>query len=132
MSPCNDIIKEREIRFTYSLTEADQAEKAVRLLAGITGIELVMPVRINILRVRYDIREITMHALESALVDVGFTLQTSLTMHLKREVIAYCEGALRSSLGIETDSPQSSLTLTKSAPHRHNLDPRPDHWRNYI
>lgn len=132
MASNNDIIKEREIRFTYSLTEADQAEKAVRLLAGISGIELVMPVRINILRVRYDIREITMQALESALTDVGFTLQTSLTMHLKREVIAYCEGALRSSLGIDADCQPTSLTLTKAPPHHHNLDPRPDHWRNYI
>ncbi|MDH5611724.1 MAG: hypothetical protein OEY66_04605 [Gammaproteobacteria bacterium] len=132
MPLCNDIIKEREIRFTYSLTEADQAEKAVRLLAGIVGIELVVPIRINILRVRYDIREITMQALESALIDVGFTLQTSLTLQLKREVIAYCEDALRSSLGIEADNQQPPLTFTKATPLRHNLDPRPDNWRNYI
>lgn len=131
MPLCNDIIKIREIRFTCSPTETDQAEQAVRLLVGIAGIEHAVPVRSNILHVRYDIREITMQTLESALIDVGFTLHNSLTMHLKRGVIAYCEGALRSSLGIDTGDQPSSLTLTRTPTH-HNLDPRPDNWRNYI
>jgi len=131
MPLCNDIIKNREIRFTCSPTEANQAEQAVRLLIGITGIEQAVPVRNNILHVRYDIRKITMQTLESALIGVGFSLHNSLSIQLKRGVIAYCEGALRSSLGIETDQQPSSLTLTRTAP-QHKLDPRPDNWRNYI
>lgn len=131
MTLCSDIIKDREIRFTKSLTEVDQAESAVRLLNGIIGIELAVPACPNVLRVRYNIRNITLNMLESALIDVGFTLQNSLVLRFKRGLIAYCEGALRSSLGIETDQPNSpSLTLIK--PSDQHLDPRPDNWRNYV
>lgn len=131
MPLCNDITKDREIRFTCSQTETDQAEKAVQLLADVAGIELAIQKHPNVLHVRYDIRKITLHMLESALVDVGFNLHDSLVMQFKREVIAYCEGALRSSLGIETNQQQDdSLNLAK--PARHQFDPRPDHWRNYV
>lgn len=133
MPLCNDITKDREIRFTLSLTKADQAETAARLLADVAGIELVVPVRPNVLRVRYDIREISLQMLESALIDVGFNLRDSLAKRFKYELIAYCEDALRSSLGIETDRQQPpSLSLTKAELHHHSLDPRPDNWRNYI
>lgn len=132
MPLCNDITKDREIRFTHSLTETDQAEKAARLLIDVIGIELAIPVRPNVLRVRYDIREITLQMLESALIDVDFSLRNSLIKRFRHELIAYCEGALRSSLGVETDRQQSpSLSLTKPSNH-HSLDPRPDNWRNYI
>ena len=131
MPLCSDITKDREIRFTCSLTDADQAEKAVQLLTDVAGIELATPKHPNVLRVRYDIRKITLQTLESALIDVGFELHSNLPMRIKREVIAYCEGALRSSLGIETEKQQdSSFSLAK--PANHNLDPRPDNWRNYV
>ena len=129
---CKDITKDREIRFVCPPDEVNQVENAARLLIDITGIELATPTQINILRVRYDVRIITLHMLESALKDVGFDLHNNLRMHFKRGVIAYCEGALRSSLGIETDKQVPSLSFTKSACHHHNLDPRPDNWRNYI
>ncbi|MCK5263035.1 MAG: hypothetical protein KAJ92_05080, partial [Gammaproteobacteria bacterium] len=122
--------KDREIRFKHSLTKTDQAEKAVRLLIDVTGIELAVPVRPNILQVHYDVREITLQILESALVDVGFTLHNSIAIRVKRELIAYCEGAMRSRLGIEIEQ-QTSLTLNTPSLH-HTLDPRPDNWRNYI
>ena len=132
MPLCNDITKDREIRFTYSLTDADQAKKAVQLLTGIAGIELATPTRPHILRVRYDIRKITLQMLEAALVDVGFNLHNSISMRFKRELIAYCEGALRSSLGINLDEQASPrLSLNKPAVGN-NFDPRPDNWRNYV
>ncbi|MDT8452481.1 MAG: hypothetical protein RQ936_07035 [Gammaproteobacteria bacterium] len=133
MPLCHDIIKNREIRFTHSLAEADQAEKAVRLLADIVGIELANKTRPNVLHVRYDVRDITLQMLEAALEDVGFSLHHNMTMRCKREIIAYCEGALRSSLGIDTDRQHPhSLSLAKPVPDNHNLDPRPDNWRKYI
>ena len=129
----HDITKDREIRFTLSLTKADQAETAARLLGDVPGIELAAAVRPNVLRVRYDIREITLQMLESALVDVNFSLPDSLIKRFKHEWIAYCEGALRSSLGIETDRQlPPSFSLAKPEVHHHSLDPRPDNWRNYI
>ncbi|MDA3868905.1 MAG: hypothetical protein PF589_02945 [Gammaproteobacteria bacterium] len=133
MPLCHDIIKNREIHFTHSLTEADQAEKAVRLLADIVGIEQATRTRTGVLHVRYDVRNITLHMLETALEDVGFSLHHTLVNRCQREIIAYCEGALRSSLGIETDRLHPpSLSLAKPVPDNHNLDPRPDNWRKYI
>ena len=130
---CKDTTKDREIRFTLSLTRADQAETAARLLADVAGIELATPVRPNVLRVRYDVRKITLQMLESALIDVDFSLRNSLANRFKRELIAYCEGAMRSSLGIETNRQQPpSFSLGESETLHHNLDPRPDNWRNYI
>lgn len=132
MPLCNDITKDREIRFTCSQTDADQAVKAVQLLSGIAGIEHATPTRPHILRVRYDVREITLQTLESALKDVGFKLHNSLRLRCKRELIGYCEGALRSSLGIEIDEQNSApLSLSKPAASN-NIDPRPDNWRNYV
>ena len=130
MPLCNDITKEREIRFTRSQTSTDQAEHAVQLLVDLVGIELATPARFNVLLVRYDVREITLQMLESALIDVGFNLHNNFSLRCKREIIAYCEGALRSSLGIETDQ-QSPLSLNKPAAYHNKLDPRPDNWRNY-
>lgn len=132
MPLCNDITKDREIRFTLSLTKADQAETAARLLTDVAGIELAVPVRPNVLRVRYDIREISLQMLESALVDVGFSLRDNLAKRFKYELIAYCEDALRSSLGIETDKQLPPSLSLHSAVSQHSLDPRPDNWRNYI
>ena len=128
---CRDITKNRKIRFTCSPCGTNQVEKAVQLLTDITGIELAIPASPYILHVRYDVREITLQMLESALIDVDFTLHNNLSIRFKRGLIAYCEDAMRSSLGIEPDQ-QSSLSLSKTAPHHNNLDPRPDNWRNYI
>ncbi|MDH3342293.1 MAG: hypothetical protein OEM07_01060 [Gammaproteobacteria bacterium] len=128
---CRDIIKHREIRFTRSLTEPDQAERAVRLLIGISGIKHAVPARPNTLHIRYDVREISLQMLESALTDVGFTLHNNLAIRLKRELITYCEDAMRSNLGIETEQ-QNTLALKCDSLHHNNLDPRPDHWRNYV
>lgn len=130
MPICNDITKEREIRFTCSLTKADQAEKAVRLLEDIAGIELVTQTRPNVLNIRYDIREVTLQMLEEALIDIGFKLHHSLGLRIKREVISYCEDTLRSSLGIENR--QQSISFDKTTSQRENFDPRSDNWRNYV
>ena len=128
---CRDITKNREIRFTQSPAGIDQVKKAVQLLTDITGIELAAPARPYVLQVRYDVREITLQMLESALIDIDFSLHNNLHIRFKRGLIAYCEDALRSSLGIESDQ-QASLTLSKTSPHHQNLDHRPDNWRNYV
>jgi len=130
---CKDTTKDREIHFTRSLTRTDQAETAAQLLADVAGIELATPVRPNILHVRYDVRKITLQMLESALRGVNLSLQNNLANSVKRELISYCEDAMRSNLGIETNQQQPPLlSLDKSETEHHNLDPRPDNWRNYI
>lgn len=135
--PANDdVIKIREIRFTrYGLNQTndqghiDQANKALRSLADVNGIEEMTVTTTNVLQISYDVRLLTLQMLESALVEVGFNLDLSITTQIKRSLFAYCEEAQRSSLGLEQSKTEnSSISLSDSGAH----DPRPDNWRHYV
>lgn len=126
MPICNDIIKERTIQFRMS--DEDQAEKARLLLVGVEGIELLEVSAPDRLHIRYDVQHMTLHMIESALRDVGFALEDSVLNNLRRAVYAYCEDALRASLGADREGVGQTLSLQKSV----SLDPRPDDWRHYV
>lgn len=129
MAICKDIIKCRNIRFSYDLPDVDHAEKARLLLIDVPGIETMVIVNPNCLRVRYDIRKLTLQMLESALREVGFGLDNSMISRIKRGVCAYCEDTHRSSLHVDEISHESpALTV----PDNFTQDPRPDNWRNYV
>ena len=136
MSIRNDVIKNREIRFTrYGVNRTndqsgvDQASKALRLLSDVGGIEEMTVITSNILQISYDVRHLTLQMLETALIEVGFNLDVSITMQIKRSLYAYCEEAQRSSLGLEQKKSESaSISLPDNATH----DPRPDNWRRYV
>lgn len=129
MEICKDIVKCRDIRFIHSLSGADHAEKARQLLIDVPGIETMTIIRTDCLRVRYDVRKLTLQMLESALKSVGFDLDNSLTNRIKRSIFAYCEDVHRSSLHLdEVNHEHPSLTVPEHVTH----DPRPDNWRNYV
>lgn len=101
----------------------------MKLLADVDGIEAMSVTTPNTLRIRYDVKKLTLQMLESALTEVGFNLNNSFIMQIKRGLFAYCEEAQRSSLGIEQEKTESpSLTLSGHVAR----DPRPDNWRNYV
>jgi hypothetical protein len=128
MPLCNDIIKNREIRF--KLSNASQAKKAEQLLVGVAGIEHVEAVASNSLQIRYSVEELTLNMIESALREVGFDLDDSLLIRLKRAVFSYCEDALRASIGVEEVSGETQPAL--SLPEPSLQDPRPHDWRKYV
>jgi len=128
MSICRDVIKTRELRFLSKLPGVDEAEKAQRMLSGVIGIEAVEQVRRGHLRLRYDVRLLTLQMIESALRDVGFFLDNRLSTRIRRSLFAYCEDAQRASLGVEHDNDHFVLTHPDNTTH----DPRPHNWRNYI
>jgi len=129
MPICKDIIKCRNIRFSYDVSDADHAEIARQLLADVSGIEMMTIIRSDCLRVRYDVRKLTLQMLESALREVGFDLDDSFTSRIKRSVCAYCEEAHRSSLHVdEVNHDHPSLNVSEHFTH----DPRPNNWRNYV
>jgi len=128
MPICNDVIKNREIRF--SLSTPDQARKAEQVLSGVKGIERIEAVSSNCLQISYSVEELTLQMIESALRDVGFDLDNSLVIRFKRAVYSYCEDALRASIGVAEgdggEKPQLSLP-------KHLLqDPRPHDWHKYV
>ncbi len=129
MPICKDIIKNREIRFANDFSTQHEIDKAMRVLADVKGIEHMAANHRSGLNIRYDIRQLTLQMLESALVSVGFKLDNSLITRLKRGICAYCEDAHRSSLGVdEVNHDHPSFTLPDHMAH----DPRPDNWRNYV
>ena len=128
MALCNDIIKDREIRF--KLSTADQATKAEELLKDVPGIESIEAVSAEILHVRYSVETLTLQMIEAALREVGFDLDDGLVNKLKRAVYSYCEDALRASIGVEQGDSDRVHTLSLSQSTLQ--DPRPHDWRKYI
>jgi hypothetical protein len=127
MPICKDVMKNRVICFACA--RADQAEKAMKLLSDVDGIERMTVAKSNKLHIRYDIRILTLQMLELALTEVGFALNRNIVIQIKRGLFAYCEEAQRSSLGIEQSKTEhNSLSLSDNYVH----DPRPDNWRHYI
>ena len=128
MNKCDDTIKNREIRFNPSNT--DQAAAAENLLQDISGIESSTAIRPGCLQVRYNIENLTLKQIESALRKVGFDLEDGLIIQLKRAVFSYCEDALRASRGVfdlkGCKAPQPAL------PRVPLKDPRRYNWRRYI
>ncbi len=127
MPLCNDVIKNREIRFM--LSTPDQAEKAMHLLGDVEGIEHMEVTQANNLQICYSVEKLTLQMIENALRKVGFELDDSLVTVIKRAVFSYCEDALRASLGVDHEGEQKR---DLSLPTQLLQDPRPDDWRNYV
>lgn len=128
MPLCNDIIKNRDIRF--KLTSADQAAKAAQLLKDVPGVEHIEATAADCLHIRYTVETLTLQMIESALREVGFELDDGFLMRLKRAVFSYCEDALRASIGVDDNENEHSPSL--SLPHHALEDPRPHDWRKYV
>ena len=125
---CNDIMKDREIRFR--LSTPDQAQKAAQLLKDVDGIEHIEAVSSDSLHVRYSVEALTLQMIESALREVGFELDDGLIAWLKRAVFSYCEDALRASIGIDEGGRDEKAHLR--LPRQSLQDPRPHDWRKYV
>ncbi len=128
MPLCNDIVKNREIRF--KLTTPDQAGKAKQLLTDVAGIEQLEASEPNCLHIRYNVEVLTLQMIESALQEVGFELDDGLITRMKRAVFSYCEEAIRSSIGIDDNNASKRQSL--SLPHHTHEDPRSYDWRKHV
>jgi hypothetical protein len=128
MPICNDIIKNREIRF--KLSTPDQAKKAAQLLTDVAGIERIEATAPDCLHIQYSVEALTLQMIESALREVGFDLEDGIITRVKRAVYSYCEDALRASIGIDEAASEELPTL--NLPHQQLQDPRPHNWRKYV
>jgi len=128
MPLCNDLIKDREIRF--KLSTQDQARKAEQLLKDVPGVEPIEATTSSSLRIRYSVEDLTLQMIEAALREVGFDLDDGLLNRLKRAVFSYCEDALRASIGVDESASDSTPPL--SLPQPAVQDPRPHDWHKYV
>lgn len=78
-----------EIRFY--VIPADQSERARQLLERMPGLGIAAGNRPNSIKVRYDLAHYTLRAIESHLEELGFHLDNSLFVKLRRAIIYFCE-----------------------------------------
>ncbi len=129
------IKKKREIIFSDMHPNSNQAQSALRMLENIPGIlklEAIHPLQLNL---HYDIRYLCLADIEEALTEVGFHLDNSLILRLKRALYSYTESTERANIGCERCQDQNTrdVFIDRYQQQRHGCrDPRPNHWRDYL
>lgn len=130
-----DFIKQHDIHFRNVDPVADDAREALRLLMdahGIVNIQALLP---NCIQVRYDIRQITLQVIESALIEVGFHLDNNLLIKMKRALFYYTEETQLVNWGYQHDQASSTLDIFVSCYNQREhgcRDERPEYLRHYL
>lgn len=136
MNPANfDFIKQHEIHFRNVDPAANDAREALRLLMdaqGIVNIRALMP---DCIQVRYDLRQISLQVIESALTEVGFHLDNSLLIKMKRALFYYTEETQLMNWGYQHDQASSTLDVFVNCYNQREhgcRDERPEYLRHYL
>jgi len=133
--PADSTIKEREICFASLHPDPHQARTALLLLDGIEGMESVWLLGERCVGVRYDLRKLSLQAIDELLVELGFHLETSLLAKLKRALYHYTEETECANRGCELPQPGATrevfINRYEHLPHGCR-DPRPEYWRRYL
>jgi hypothetical protein len=130
----SSLVKHRDIRFCRLHPDKQQAHSASLVLSDVEGIERLRPNGSNLLHVSYDITSLSLCLIEDVLVDLGFHLDNSLTVKLKRALYYYTEEVERANLGLdECGCADRQVFINRYLKLRHGCrDERPEHWRNYL
>lgn len=134
MTDPNEHRKIREINFDALHPDPNQAQSALWWLSGIPGFihgTVLGPLR---LQLHYDVQQLTLAMVESALAELGFHLDNSFLCKLRRALYYYCEENERMHLGLKT----TTKDFTRAVFTKHHQDKphgcrdqRPAHWREY-
>lgn len=95
-----ELIKRREIRFSALHPDPRQGETALALLKTLEvlrDVELLDP---HCIALRYNVRDITLETIEGLLLELGFTLESSLLIKLMRSLYYFTEETQRTNLGL--------------------------------
>lgn len=126
--------KAREVGFCDLHPDRAQAHSASLILSGIEGMDSIQLISNNLLHVRYDIRAISLQMIEEGLTELGYHLDNSLLVRLKRSLFYYTEEIERENLGVSQTSgvtPQVFIHRYQKISHGCR-DHRPEYWRNYL
>lgn len=134
MSGTEDIIKRREIHFCSLHPDPDQARSALLLLSDANGIDDIQLLDELCLSVSYDVRVLTLKAIEDVLVRLGFHLDNRLLTRMKRALYVYSEDTQRANLGcLEISDNTTHVFIKRYSSNYHGCrDKRPEHWRKYL
>ncbi len=130
-----DAIKHRELQFNPLHPEPQQAHSAMLLLSGAPGIIHLRALAAQRLAISYDVRNITLEAIEAILIETGFHLDNSLLTKLKRALHHYTEEVQRENLGCPVGESNCTrkvfVNRYQHLPHGCR-DQRPEYWRKYL
>ena len=133
MSDADDLIKRREIRFCHLHPDSNQARSALLLLSDAQGIRDISLTDATSLYITYDIRFLTLEAIEKILVRLGYHLDNRLIHRMKRALYKYSEDTQRANIGVPDAADNATQVFVKrySSNHHGCRDKRPEHWRRY-
>lgn len=133
--PDANLIKEREIAFMEFHPNPNQAETAARLLQGLDGVREARALDPVLLRVRYNVMEITLEQMETGLAELGFHLSGRILDKVRRALYYYTEETQRVNNGCPRGDTNCTRNVFVNRYSRLDLDtrdPRPEHWREYL
>jgi len=127
-------IKHRDVCFSRLHPNRGQAVTAFEVLRDLEGILHVAQCSETCIKVRYDLRRITLNLIEGLLADLGFHLDNSLMSKLKRALYYYTEETECANLGCGAEHhAQEDIFISHYVRRPHGCrDLRPTHWRQYL
>lgn len=134
-TPCDSLIKQREITFCSLHPDPDQAGSAAALLADVDGIQAVRVRNRLALEVHYRLVAICLADIEKLLEAKGFHLDNRLMLKIKRALHHYTEETQRANLGCAKGDPNCTekVFVNRYRNRDHGCqDDRPEHWRRYL
>ena len=134
MNDIEYIIKRREIRFCHLHPDPDQARSALLLLSDAEGVVDITFIDELCLSISYDVRFLTLQAIEDVLIRLGYHLDNRLLIRMKRALYSDSEETQRANLGsiVETDTTTKVFVKRYSINYHGCRDKRPEHWRKYL
>jgi hypothetical protein len=133
--PIPDTVKHRNILFCGPHPDPDQARSATLLLTEVQGVIHLSPVTPLCLSISYDLSLISLQIIEELLEELGFHLDGSLLIKLKRALYHYTECVERETYGYEYDQASTTrdIFIRRYVNRPHGCrDGRPKHWRRYL
>ena len=134
MSEAEELIKRRELRFCHLHPDPNQARSALLLLSDAVGVVDITLADELCLYISYDVRHMTLDAIESVLKRLGYHLDNRLLTRMKRALYIYSEETQRANLGVSDNTDNTTQVFVKrySSNYHGCRDKRPDHWRKYL
>ena len=128
------LVKHREIRFCRLHPDTQQAHSASLVLSDVEGVQLLRPHNSYLLHISYEITALNLNLIEDVLIDLGFHLDNSLIVKLKRALYYYTEEVERANLGVDDcGCSDRQVFINRYLKLRHGCrDERPEHWRGYL
>lgn len=129
------LIKQREISFCTLHPDRAQAHTAGAFLSDVPGIRHAFAPNNALLRVEYELLEVTLFEIEQMLEERGFHLDNRLFQKLRRALFYYTEDTQRANLGCGRGESNCTKKVFASNYKRRDhgcQDDRPAHWRRYL